>query len=376
MNILIAPDSFKDALSSKLVASAISSGLKLADSTVKIEIFPLGDGGEGSSEILGDHLNAVKIPVTVSDPLGRPIEAFFYWSAKTKTAIIEMAEASGLQLLTEEERNPMETSTYGTGELIKEALKMDAKNIVLAIGGSATNDGGIGMAAALGYKFFDKDGNQLKGKGKDLTKIHYFTDNDSIIPDKLHVDVMCDVENPLFGEKGAAYVYAKQKGANEKEINELNEGLKNLNRVVKQKLNQDVSQKPGMGAAGGLGFGSVIFLNATLQKGIDVMLDLTNFDERLKHTDLVITGEGKMDVQTMHGKLIDGVAKRAAKYNIPVIGFCGVLNLSPENISDIGLEAAFSVRHDIVDLDVALANTEKDLISLSYNVMKLLKKTF
>ncbi len=376
MKVLIAPDSFKDALSSKLVASAISRGLKLADSTVKTEIFPLGDGGEGSSEILGIHLNAVKIPVTVSDPLGRPVEAFFYWSAKNKTAIIEMAEASGLQLLTEEERNPMETSTYGTGELIKEAIKMDAKNIVLAIGGSATNDGGIGMATALGYKFFDKYGNQLKGKGKELTKIHYFTDIDSIIPDKLHVDVMCDVENPLFGEKGAAYVYAKQKGANEKEINELNEGLKNLNRVVKQKLNQDISQKPGMGAAGGLGFGSVIFLNATLQKGIDVMLDLTNFDERLKHTDLVITGEGKMDVQTMHGKLIDGVAKRAAKYNIPVIGFCGVLNLSPENISDIGLEAAFSVRHDIVDLDVALENTEKDLFTLSYNVMKLLKKTF
>lgn len=375
MNILIAPDSFKDALSSKLVASAISSGLKLADSNVKTKIFPLGDGGEGSSEILGNHLNAIKIPVTVSDPFGRPIKAFFYWSEKSSTAIIEMAEASGLQLLKNKERNPMETSTYGTGELIKEAINRGAENIVLAIGGSATNDGGIGMATALGYKFFDKYGNQLKGKGKELAKVHYFTADESVIPEKLHVEVMCDVENPLFGERGAAYVYAKQKGANEMEIKQLDEGLKNLNSVVNQKLNIDVSNKPGAGAAGGLGFGSIVFLNAILKKGIDVMLDLSGFDKALKNIDLVITGEGKMDIQTMHGKLIFGVTKRAAKYKIPVIGFCGVLNLSPENIYDIGLEAAFSIRHDIVDLDVALKNTEKDLILLSYNVMRLLKKT-
>jgi glycerate kinase len=372
MKVIIAPDSFKDALSARDVAEAIQQGIKMASPDDETVIFPLGDGGEGSSEILGDHLNAVKKVVEVEDALGRPVVAYYYFSKENRTALIEMAQASGLQRISYDERNCMEASSFGTGQMMLDAIRSGAVKIVLAIGGSATNDAGMGMATALGIKFYDKDNQLLKGRGCELQQVHHYDKSQLLIPDDLTIDVLCDVENPLFGENGAAYVYACQKGAGDKEIELLDKGLRHFSAAVRKQEEKDFAKIQGAGAAGGLGFGAMVFLNAKLQKGIDLMLVLTGFDAQIKGADFIITGEGKIDGQTIHGKLISGIVQHAQKQDIPVIALCGTLDSNPESIQELGLYAAFSIQSKPGTLEDALKRTSHDLALTAFNMRRLL----
>jgi len=372
MKVLIAPDSFKDSLSSLEVGKAIEAGIRMADPRIESEIFPLGDGGEGSAEILGHHLKAEKWFLEVENAIGRPVEASYYFADESKTAFIEMAEASGLQRIGIHERNCMLASTYGTGQMIRHAINLGAKRVVLAIGGSATNDAGMGMASALGIKLFDAKNNLLKGGGKELLIFHHFDEGGSFVPADLQVDIICDVDNPLYGNKGAAHVYARQKGANDDDIELLDKGLENFSKVMINQKGLNLADVPGAGAAGGLGAGSMAFLNASLHKGIDVIMDITGFDQHLNGVDLIITGEGKIDSQTIHGKLIHGISRHARQYSIPIIALCGMLELEPEEVKKLGLNSAFSIQSKPRSLEEALQNTRKDLTRLAFNIMRLL----
>jgi glycerate 2-kinase len=372
MNILIACDSFKDALDAPSVCRAIERGLQLAapspnnrdTSTLKTCIFPLADGGEGMSDILNFHLGLTTIEVEVHDPLFRKIKASYNISADGKTAFIEMAQASGLQLLTIEERNPLKTTTLGVGEMVMDALERGTKHIVLGIGGSATNDCGIGMAAALGWFFWDKNNVELLPIGENLEKIssiippQYFTQSDIIF------EVICDVTNPLLGKTGAANIYARQKGADDATIEILERGANNLTQVLN--LRQVVVETAGAGAAGGLGFGALSFLNATLKRGIDAIMDLTNFNTQVAWADVIITGEGRLDSQTAHGKLIAGIIARAQKK--PVVALCGAVDATPQYLRDLGLKAAFSIAQKPCSLIEALAATEENLEKTAFNI--------
>ncbi len=373
MKIIIAPDSFKDALSAQSVAEAIQQGIKMSSPDDETVVFPLGDGGEGSSEILGVHLKAEKKYVEVENALGQAVEAYYYFSKENRTALIEMAQASGLQQISYNERNCMEASSFGTGQLILDAILLGAKKIVLAIGGSATNDAGMGMAAALGVKFYDKDNHLLKGRGRELQQVHHYDKSQVPVTEGVTIEVLCDVENPLFGEKGAAYVYARQKGASDEEIEMLDKGLRHFSTVVRKQEERNFAEIPGAGAAGGLGYGAMAFFNARLQKGIDLMLELTNFDTQIEGADYIITGEGKIDSQTIQGKLISGIVQHAHKQNIPVIALCGTLDSDVESIRKLGLYAAFSIQTMPGTLKEALKNTSRDLMLTAFNVRRLLK---
>ena len=327
MNILIACDSFKDALDAPSACRAIERGLQLADpfpkesgfpsETVKTRIFPLADGGEGFSDILNFHLGLKTVDIEVHDPLFRKIKATYNISVDGTTAFIEMAQAAGLQLLTHEERNPLKTTTFGVGEMINDALKNGVKRIVLGIGGSATNDAGVGMAAAMGWQFFDEKGEKLSGVGGDLNKIQKITPpsrkNRDFVPQQYNTiqdvvfEVMCDVKNPLLGKTGAAHVYSRQKGASDADIDTLEAGATNFWKVT----NFPKVETEGAGAAGGLGFGALFFLNATIKSGIHAMMDLTDFDKEIDWADVIFTGEGRLDSQTAHGKLIAGIVSRS-----------------------------------------------------------------
>jgi glycerate 2-kinase len=387
MNILIACDSFKDALSAPEVCQAIAAGWLMAHPETQTTIFPLADGGEGTSEILGFHLNFDNIECTVHDPLFRPTTAVYGFEHEAfksgdlnerneRVAFIEMAQAAGLQKLTMDERNPLKTSTFGVGEMILEAVRRGATKIVLAIGGSATNDGGIGMAAALGYRFLDENGEKLTPIGGNLSKIKTIqTDFVKIDLSKIQVEAMCDVNNPLFGERGAAYVYARQKGADDKMIEELDEGLKNLADIVSKTTSLITHHLSpitnGAGAAGGLGYGAMVFLNATLKRGIELILDATNFDKALIISDLVITGEGRLDSQTAQGKLISGIVNRAKQHRKPVIALCGALDAPPQYLQDLGVLAAFPIGQKPMNLTEALEKTKENLTKTAFNVARV-----
>jgi glycerate 2-kinase len=375
MNILIACDSFKDALDAPSVCRAIERGLQLANTSLSTRIFPLADGGEGMSDILNFHLDLKTVEVEVYDPLFRKIKASYSLSDNKKTAFIEMAQAAGLQLLKPPERNPLKTTTFGVGEMINDAVKNGAKHIVLGIGGSATNDLGIGMAAALGWQFSDKNKDILSPIGANLSKIktitlpEYFIGNVRwVMGDELRFDVICDVTNPLLGEKGAAYVYARQKGASDEDIKALEAGAKNFWKVSNfPKINANMA---GAGAAGGLGFGTHCFLNATIKRGIDAMMDLTHFDAQVAWADVIFTGEGRLDSQTAHGKLIAGIISRAKEK--PVIALCGAVDAPSSYLSDLGLKAAFPVAQKPCTLPEALALTSENLEKTAFNVGRLL----
>ncbi len=371
MKILIAADSFKDALNSFSVCSAIERGLDMANPDFHITSFPLADSGEGTSDILFYHLGGRKQTLTVNDPLFRHVNVDYLVAEDGKTAFIEMAKSAGLQLLTPAERNPMHTSTYGLGEMIRHAIDQGVENIILAIGGSATNDGGMGMAAALGFQFIDIHGRLLKGSGSDLNKIETITVSDELKSSlgKIKFSVICDVKNPLLGPRGAAFTYGKQKGADEDMLKILDDGLKHL-AIKSNKLN--LASIEGTGAAGGLGFGAMAFLDARLRRGIDLIIQLTDFETKVKNCDLIITGEGKIDNQTNQGKLIHGITGVASKYNIPVIALCGTLEATPANIKDLGLNAAFSITPKPCRLSLALSETAKNLETTAYNIGKLL----
>jgi glycerate kinase len=358
MRILIACDSFKDALSADGVCRAIARGFIAAHPGAETIEMPLSDGGEGVLDIMRRTLSLKSVSLKVGDPLGRPVKASYGLSGDDVTALVEMAEASGLQRLTLEERNPLLTSTFGTGLLLADAKNRGATRALLAIGGSATNDAGIGMAAAMGWQFLDAKGQAVKPDGGRMREIARI-----IAPPKMpfaQAEVLCDVTNPLYGPNGAAWVYGRQKGGTDESLAELDAGLRHVAELVEKETGREgLAQTPGAGAAGGLGFGAMAFLHAIPKRGIDMVMDLVGFDQAASRADLIITGEGHIDGQSGHGKLISGVCARAGK--VPVIALCGKLSAGPAEIAAIGLKAAYSINAVERPLAEMLAATAENL---------------
>ena len=341
--ILLAIDSFKGCLSSLEVATAVEDGIKLVYPACEIVKTPVADGGEGTAEALVWATGGQMLTVEVNDPLMQPVCARYGILGDGHTAVIEMSAASGLPLVPEKLRNPMLTTTYGTGQLIADALSRGCTNFILGIGGSATNDAGTGMLQALGYRFLDV-GKQLLGAGGQILEQVAFIDSSSRNPllGKAQFKVACDVDNPFSGKRGAAYIYAPQKGANPQMVEVLDRGLKHFAGVIKSQLNKDIDSVPGAGAAGGMGGGLLAFLDARLQPGIQLVLDALHFNDLLDGVNLVITGEGRMDAQTAMGKAPQGIAEAAARKNIPVIALTG--NISDAvSINRIGICGVFSI---------------------------------
>ncbi len=373
MKIVIAPDKFKGSLTGLQFCAAVDEGIKEVFPKAEIIKLPLSDGGDGTIEILEHHLKGKRVIVKVNDPLFRPIEASYLYMDTIKKAFIEMAEASGMYLLKPDEQNCFYTTTLGTGELILDAIDKGAKTIILGIGGSATNDCGIGMATALGFKFEDKNGKELSPVGKNLS--HIKTINTANVIEALKsIDfkVACDVTNPLYGEKGAAYVYGPQKGASENEINELDKGLRNIANIFGKQFNIDVQKIDGAGAAGGMGAGSLVFLKAELKSGIDLVKDLIDFDDKIKGASWIVTGEGKLDDQTLSGKTIKGVIDSARENKIQVAAFCGKSELNDKELIKFGISYIDEVLNYARNFDDALANSQKYVFKMAQNFTKKL----
>jgi glycerate kinase len=370
MKILIATDSFKDALSALEVGKAIGRGIQKVSDKIEVVLFPLGDGGEGTAEILTWHSKGDWMKVKVHDPLLRLIDAEYGMAKDGETAFIEMAQASGLELLRKEERNCRYTSTFGTGELILDAVRRGAQYIVIGIGGSATNDVGIGMAAALGYRFFDNKNTIVHPVGESLSNIETIDDREAADLSQLNFTILCDVDNPLFGPSGAVHTYARQKGADAAAVEILEQGVQHFSAVLANHFGKNYSDSKGAGAAGGLGAGAMAFLEAKLCSGIDFVLDYTDFEKALAAADLVITGEGKIDEQTLHGKLIYGITRRATKFNVPVIAFCGSLQASKAQIKAIGLQNAYQISDPSLSLKEAIASTAMNLECTAIHVLQ------
>ncbi|KQC30335.1 glycerate kinase [Flagellimonas eckloniae] len=374
MKFVIAPDKYKGSLSGREFCEAVDSGIKMVFPNALVIKKPLADGGDGTLEVVKDYLNASEVKIVVNDPLFRKIEAKYLLSKDKKTAYIEMSEASGYALLNKDEMNCMHTSSLGTGELIADALKNGVKAIILGIGGSATNDGGMGTAVALGYKFLDEYGNELKPIGENLIKVKEIDTSRiiSILSD-VEIKVACDVANPFYGENGAAKIYGPQKGASKEEVEFLDEGLRNLADVMKTTFDIDVQKIAGAGAAGGMGGGAMVFLDANLTSGIDLIMELANFKNTIEDADWIITGEGQLDHQTISGKTITGVLKSAKSKNVPVAALCGSVDVSINEIQEMGLDYAVSILNKIHDWEEAKASSHKNLEQAAYNFANLLK---
>ncbi|NLG82218.1 MAG: glycerate kinase [Bacilli bacterium] len=375
MKVLIAIDSFKGSLASIEVSECIEKGIKEVYPDAFITKVPIADGGEGTVDSFLTNLGGIRVPVTVHDPLMRKRVAY-YGILPDNTAVIEMAEASGLTLLTKDERNPLETTTYGVGEIILDALNRGCRNFVIGLGGSATNDSGIGMLQALGYRFFDVNHNELFGIAESLNKIQCFIDEN--VPEELydcHFEVLCDVKNPLYGINGASFVYAKQKGADESMIIKLDEGLQNFAKVVEEIYGKDYAHHEGAGAAGGLGFAFLAFLNARLVNGIELLINKLDLDKIISYYDIIITGEGKMDSQSLMGKVPYGITRLGKKHNIPVIGLCGGLMDEAYKMHEVGMTALFSIMNYPMNLEEAMDKDKAKflLISNTREIFRLIK---
>ncbi len=372
MKIVIAPDSFKGSLSALEVARSIERGIKNVNESIDTVIVPMADGGEGTVQALIDASGGEIINLTVHDPLSREIQSYYGIMGDGSTAVIEMAAASGLPLLKPEERNPLKTTTYGTGELIKDALDKGCQKFIIGLGGSATNDGGCGMAQALGTKFMDSGGNEIDIIGGELSRISHI-DLTGIDPRIKNAEFLaaCDVDNPLCGERGASAVYGPQKGASKKDVITLDKALMHFSQIVRMQLNVDIKDKAGAGAAGGLGAGAMIFLNAQLQSGIEIITKLTHLPEKMNGADLVITGEGKIDFQTASGKTPFGVAQTAKEKNIPVIALAGGLGHKYKDLYTKGFDGIYSITDKPMTLQEAIDNVALLLEDAAENLIRL-----
>ena len=360
MKILIATDKFKDSLTAKEVCEGLKIGILRTFPTVEIEILPLADGGEGTLETLQSVWGGQFISCKVHDPLSRKIEANYLWIEEKQTAIIEMARASGIELLKQSERNCLITSTYGTGELIKDALEKGAKEIILTVGGSATNDAGTGMASALGYEFVDGNGKKIEPIGKNLINIF------KIIPKNIHSRlfqtkfiVATDVSNPFYGKEGAAYVFSPQKGADNQAVECLDVGLQNINQLIRKDFKVDLQTVAGSGAGGGIGGGAIAFLNAEIKSAAQWILEINQVENKLKSANILITGEGKIDSQTWQGKLISQLVVQAQITQTPVILVCGTLQGIESIIAQNGILYACSILNEPIDLEKALKSASQ-----------------
>jgi len=353
MKILVCPDSFKGTLTAKEAALAIKAGIKAE--FPETTLMPMADGGYGTLDVIHEDANADAVYKQVKGPLGEEIEAK-YLILNKKTAFIEMAQAAGLVLIPENQRNPLLTTTYGVGELILDALERGCKEIFIGIGGSSTNDGGMGMAQALGAKFYDKDNKEVEfrkeqgyagGSLKHINKIDISNINKKITSARFVI--ASDVANPLTGKNGASYVYGPQKGATPKVVKELDNSLKHYANIIKRDLKKDVLNRQGAGAAGGLGAGILAFLNAEMKSGVKVVIELIKFEDHVKECDLIITGEGRIDGQTAHGKTINGIAEIAKKHQKPVIALGGCLGRDYRKVYDIGVDVVYDVSQGSIE---------------------------
>ncbi len=362
MHILIAPNAFKNSLDAAKVAEAINNGLHKSKLSCTTTCFPVADGGDGTAGLLNDHLGGLLIHAIVKDPLKRKITSSFGWIEKDKTAIIELAAASGLRLLKADEYDPLITTTQGTGELIIEALNKYANKIILCIGGSATVDGGTGILKALGIKFFDSERNELNNLPASLSSLAEIdvTGIDKRIGNT-EIIILCDVENPLLGPNGAAAVFGPQKGASAKDVELLEAGLTKFRDLVLSKTGKDMAIIKHGGAAGGVAASLHVFLNARLVNGIDYFLEATGFEKELKKADLVVTGEGSIDEQTLQGKGPFGVAKRAKEFLLPVIAFAGRVAITPDQSAQQYFDRIISINENMDDMELAMKNTYMNL---------------
>ena len=373
MRFLLAPDSFKESMTSKEACDAMEKGIKKVLKDAKCIKVPIADGGEGTVEALVTATNGKIYKTMVLNPLGEKIEATFGILGNENTAIIEMATASGLNLIKPLYRNPLLTTTYGTGQLIEKALDMNVKHIILGIGGSATNDGGAGMIQALGAKLLDENGKDIPFGGSSLCKLKTINlDNLDKRLKNITIEVACDVENPLTGINGASYVFGPQKGATPEMVKTLDKNLIHYGNVIKEYLNIDVFNLKGSGAAGGLGAALVAFLNGKLTKGIDLIIEHTNLEEKLKDIDFVLTGEGCIDYQTLYGKTLLGIANISKEQNVKVIAFSGKLGQDIDKLYEEGITSIFSIMQGVCCLEDALQNGQKNLEITVENVIRLL----
>ena len=372
MKIVLAPDSYKGCLTAVQVCNALETGIRRFLPEAEIVKVPMADGGEGTVQSLVDASDGRIVDVTVYDPLGRKIKSFFGIMGGGKTAVIEMAAASGLPLLRMGERSPRTASTRGTGDLINAALNEGCTRIIMGIGGSATNDGGRGMAEALGARFLDKEGKPLSSPGggalADLDRID-ISGLDSRVA-RTEFVVACDVDNPLTGPRGASAVYGPQKGATPADVEFLDAALANYARAVKEQLGLDVNDMPGAGAAGGLGAGLVAFCNAKLRRGAEIVVDATSLVEKCFGADLVITGEGRTDFQTKFGKTPMGVAKAAKLHDIPVILISGALATGARDMYGVGVDALFAIPNAPITLETSLKEAPSLLADAAENVVR------
>ncbi len=374
MKIVIAPDSYKESLSALEVATQIEKGFREVFPDAQYVKLPVADGGEGTVEAMVAATGGEIVKVRVTGPLGAKVDGFFGLSGDKKCAFIEMAAASGLELVRACDRNPLLTTSYGTGELIRCALDHGVKHIIIGIGGSATNDGGAGMVQALGGGLLDAKGKQIGYGGGELDKLTHIDISalDPRIRD-CRFEVACDVTSPLTGEDGATAVFGPQKGATPDMIKLLDASLKNYARIIKRDLDKDVEHIPGAGAAGGMGAGLQAFCGAELRQGIEIVTEALGLDALVRDATLVITGEGRIDSQTIHGKVPIGVARVAKRYNKPVIGIAGSLTADVAVVHEHGLDAVFSVIYQICTLEEALDNAAENVRMTARNIAATVK---
>ena len=374
MKIVIAPDSFKESLTALHVCEAVEKGIRTHFPKAEISKVPMADGGEGTVQSLVDATGGQIIQAKVTGPLGKEVEAFYGILGDGKTAVIEMAAASGLHHVPMDERNPLITTTRGTGELILKALDQKVKHIIIGIGGSATNDGGAGMAKALGAKLINANGAEIKEGGGSLNQLAAIdlTNFDSRLAE-VKVEVACDVDNPLTGETGASAVFGPQKGATPDMVRQLDRNLAHYAAVIEKEMDIHIQNVPGAGAAGGLGGGLLAFLSAELKPGVEIVIEATQLESYIKDADLVITGEGRIDGQTIYGKTPIGVAKTAKKHSVPVIAIAGSIGAGSEAVYEHGISALFSVVPGAVALSEALEKADENIERTVKNVASVIR---
>ena len=376
MSIVLAPDSFKGSLSAAQVAQAMARGVQRVLPKTNLTLLPLSDGGEGLVDSLAAASGGKILDYQVTGPLGEKVTAQMGLMGNGQTAVIEMAQASGLILVPEDKRNPLQTTTFGTGELIKKALDLGCNHLIIGIGGSATNDGGLGMAQALGFRFLDEEGESLGFGGGELARLARI-DASSKDPrlEGTTIEVACDVTNPLTGPSGAAHIYGPQKGATPEMVELLDAGLANLDRVLQRDLGKSVGQVPGAGAAGGLGAGLMALLGGRLVSGIELVLDVLEFDDKAKGAQLIITGEGKFDAQSAFGKVPMGVAQRARSLGVPVVVVAGSVLPSADVLHGEGVTAYFSILNQPMTLKEAMERGAELVENQAAQVMRLFTAT-
>ena len=375
MKAVIAIDSLKGSLSSMEAGQAIAEGIHRADAQAEVVIRPLADGGEGTVDALVCGMNGKMQKVCVTGPLGTPVNCGYGMIEETKTAVIEMSGAAGITLVPEEKRNPLHTTTYGVGEVIKDALSKGCRRFIVGIGGSATNDGGIGMLQALGFGFLDKEGNQVPFGAKGLEQLEQITDT-YVIPELSECEfrIACDVTNILCGETGCSAVYGPQKGATPSMIMQMDKWLAHYASLAKEKYSKAAPYQAGTGAAGGLGFAFLTFTNAVLESGIKIILEETQLEQYMENADIVVTGEGRLDGQTAMGKAPVGVARLAKKHQIPVIAFAGSVTKEAVECNINGIDAFFPILRSIITLEDAMKpeNAKANLSDTAEQVFRLI----